>query len=298
VFYLKDWHNIGTKDQLCDLVATITGINLETLQGQDLELVSVAKKMSWAAQRMTSRVEDIVYCLLGIFDVNMLLLYREGKKAFLRLEEEILKGSCDQLLFAWGMPPAISQMKSFIQVRKDYDDQVGSQKEPSSKYSHPNGKALERPLLQGLLADCPAEFANSRSIVPLLQGCVGDSPPTVTNQGVRIELCFICGFSLSGDSMYGFSLPELTHMNGGLAFGTLSCRIEDKYFYTLGLTLRPLDYDSFGQLAEPVLVPINYYGPRFAQKFTKAIHIKPEKLIVSSFGQVLDRKGAASLYDS
>jgi hypothetical protein len=47
-------------------------------------------------------LEDRAYSLLGIFGVNMPLLYGEGEKAFIRLQEEIMKSSDDQSLFAWG----------------------------------------------------------------------------------------------------------------------------------------------------------------------------------------------------
>jgi hypothetical protein len=57
--------------------------------------------MSWAADRQTTRVEDRAYSLLGIFDVNMPLLYGEGPKAFIRLQEEILRESPDLSIFAW-----------------------------------------------------------------------------------------------------------------------------------------------------------------------------------------------------
>ena len=39
--------------------------------------------MSWASRRVTTRDEDIAYCLLGMFDVNMPLIYGEGEKAFI-----------------------------------------------------------------------------------------------------------------------------------------------------------------------------------------------------------------------
>jgi len=54
---------------------------------------SVAARMCWASRRETTREEDIAYCLLGIFNVNMPLpvLYGEGSRAFKRLQEEILK---------------------------------------------------------------------------------------------------------------------------------------------------------------------------------------------------------------
>jgi hypothetical protein len=64
--------------------------------------LSVAQRMSWAAERVTSRREDIAYCLLGIFGVNMPLLYGEGDRAFQRLQEEISKNTEDETIFAWG----------------------------------------------------------------------------------------------------------------------------------------------------------------------------------------------------
>ncbi|KAI1777389.1 heterokaryon incompatibility protein-domain-containing protein [Hypoxylon cercidicola] len=66
---------------------------------------SIAEYMCWASRRETTREEDIAYCLLGIFVVNMPLLYGEGKQAaFIRLQEEIIKYSDDQSLFAWAPP--------------------------------------------------------------------------------------------------------------------------------------------------------------------------------------------------
>lgn len=61
----------------------------------------MAQKMSWAAKRQTTRIEDEAYCLMGIFSVNMPLLYGEGRAAFERLQEEIIKNSSDQSIFAW-----------------------------------------------------------------------------------------------------------------------------------------------------------------------------------------------------
>lgn len=58
--------------------------------------------MSWASHRVTTRVEDMAYCLLGIFDVSMPMLYGEGDRAFLRLQEEIIKDLDDQSVFAWS----------------------------------------------------------------------------------------------------------------------------------------------------------------------------------------------------
>jgi hypothetical protein len=55
----------------------------------------------WASGRETTRTEDIAYCLLGIFDVNMPLVYGEGHKAFYRLQEQIIRESGDDTILAW-----------------------------------------------------------------------------------------------------------------------------------------------------------------------------------------------------
>ncbi|KAK8060923.1 hypothetical protein PG996_010853 [Apiospora saccharicola] len=73
------------------------GYTLPTL----LPLFSVATKLSWASQRQTTREEDIAYCLLGLFNVNMPLIYGEGQKAFSRLLKETAQGSNDQSILAW-----------------------------------------------------------------------------------------------------------------------------------------------------------------------------------------------------
>ena len=101
VFLSKEWTTIGKKASLKEYIAKITGIQTGALAGYELGLFSVAERMSWAAKRRTTRVEDIAYSLMGIFGVNMPLLYGEKEKSFIRLQEEIMKNSDDQSLFAW-----------------------------------------------------------------------------------------------------------------------------------------------------------------------------------------------------
>ncbi|KAH7350587.1 heterokaryon incompatibility protein-domain-containing protein [Rhexocercosporidium sp. MPI-PUGE-AT-0058] len=97
VFFDRYWRDIGTKSTLEDLISQITRIR-DIFAWQEC---CVAEKMSWASRRGTTRVEDEAYCLMGIFDVNMPLLYGEGKKAFQRLQLEILNSSDDDSLFCW-----------------------------------------------------------------------------------------------------------------------------------------------------------------------------------------------------
>ncbi|KFA56184.1 hypothetical protein S40293_00210 [Stachybotrys chartarum IBT 40293] len=73
----------------------------DSFQGDGLSQFSVAQRMSWAAKRTTTRKEDQAYCLFGVFNVNLPLLYGEGGKAFTRLQEEILRRCNDQSVLAY-----------------------------------------------------------------------------------------------------------------------------------------------------------------------------------------------------
>ncbi|KAF2650083.1 HET-domain-containing protein [Lophiostoma macrostomum CBS 122681] len=79
----------------------LTGIPPSVLQSGDPTRASIAQRMSWAAGRTTTKIEDEAYCLLGIFGIHMPMLYGEGRKAFIRLQEEIMKSNADDSLFAW-----------------------------------------------------------------------------------------------------------------------------------------------------------------------------------------------------
>jgi hypothetical protein len=84
-------------------IAEVTGIDVKALETGDLRRYSIAQKMSWAAKRYTKRTKDRAYSLIGLFKVNIPLLYREGGKAFLRLQEEIIKDTDDHSIFAWSI---------------------------------------------------------------------------------------------------------------------------------------------------------------------------------------------------
>jgi hypothetical protein len=101
VFFNQEWQKIGSKSSLEADLSRITDIPPEVLQSCDPSTSSIARRMSWASHRQTTRVEDTAYCLMGIFGINMPMLYGEGERAFLRLQEEILKISDDHTIFAW-----------------------------------------------------------------------------------------------------------------------------------------------------------------------------------------------------
>ncbi|KAK5087222.1 hypothetical protein LTR05_004393 [Lithohypha guttulata] len=102
-FFNSRWEAIGTKYSLAELISRITNIPTDVLRGERSHLsCSVAQRMFWIGDRVTTVIEDQAYSLLGLFNVNMPLIYGEGEKAFMRLQEEIIQRSTDQTIFAWS----------------------------------------------------------------------------------------------------------------------------------------------------------------------------------------------------
>jgi hypothetical protein len=101
-FYDETWHYQGTKNEFAKPIHQITKISPYILRNPDgLGELSIAERITWASKRETTRIEDTAYCLLGIFDINMPLLYGEGNKAFIRLQQEIIKNNNDLSIFGW-----------------------------------------------------------------------------------------------------------------------------------------------------------------------------------------------------
>jgi ankyrin repeat protein len=151
IFLDQEWKEIGTKSSLQQMISDITGIPASILLGGDLECASVAQRMSWASMRTTTRLEDLAYCLMGIFGINMPMLYGEGERAFIRLQEEIMKVSDDYSLFAWESV---------------------------------DGRG-------GLLATSPAAFIHSGNIIPFNSSSALGGAITVNNKGIHLNLGFI-----------------------------------------------------------------------------------------------------------
>jgi hypothetical protein len=96
-FFDQTWTWIGSKGSLDAVIRNTTSI-------ADLihyRRASVAQKMSWASYRETTRIEDMSYCLLGLFGVHMPPLYGEGENAFIRLQREIMSMTDDDSILAW-----------------------------------------------------------------------------------------------------------------------------------------------------------------------------------------------------
>ncbi|PIL26291.1 hypothetical protein GSI_12047 [Ganoderma sinense ZZ0214-1] len=106
VFLSVDWRELGSRAELSLLLQVITGLPAKLMLGVTRPAeYSACIRMSWASKRQTTRIEDEAYCLMGLFGVNMPTNYGEGKRAFLRLQYEIMQHKeCDMSLFAFGEP--------------------------------------------------------------------------------------------------------------------------------------------------------------------------------------------------
>ena len=98
-FLSRTWEVIGSKALLAYVISAASGISTDHLA--DFNQACVAQKMFWASHRQTTRVEDRAYCLLGLFGINLPLLYGERQNAFLRLQLEIIRVSQDDSIFTW-----------------------------------------------------------------------------------------------------------------------------------------------------------------------------------------------------
>ncbi|KAG9230124.1 heterokaryon incompatibility protein-domain-containing protein [Amylocarpus encephaloides] len=92
-FFSLEGKRIGDKRSTEQQIHQITGIPFQALRGNPLSNFTIAERFSWAAKRDTKRKEDRAYCLLGLFDISMPLIYGEGEKSFTRLRDEIEKNS-------------------------------------------------------------------------------------------------------------------------------------------------------------------------------------------------------------
>ncbi|KAK0726850.1 hypothetical protein B0T26DRAFT_747240 [Lasiosphaeria miniovina] len=79
-----------TINYFLQLLSDVSNILKSYLAGtSELKYASIARRMLWASKGNTTRSEDLVYSLIGIFDVHIPFLYGEGDRAFLRLQQEI-----------------------------------------------------------------------------------------------------------------------------------------------------------------------------------------------------------------
>lgn len=187
-FYDAEWAYRGDKAALMRQLHLNTGIDEQVLADSNLlPEVPIARKMSWAANRQTTRTEDMAYCLLGLFDISMPMIYGEGERDFVRLQEEIARETNDLSLFAW--------------TSKGENDSDG---------------------FKGMFASSPAEFADCGKIVRWPDFLAPAPEFVITNHGVRLETSlglaedrqFVLDLGCCGDAVRGERLGIYLHQTG------------------------------------------------------------------------------------
>ncbi|KAF6809541.1 HET domain protein [Colletotrichum sojae] len=197
-FYARDWTQFGDRTCLSSSLSLRTGIAEEYLLGSNVWNAPIAERMSWAARRETTKPEDIAYCLFGIFNIHMPLLYGEGgENAFIRLQREIIStlNFADDSWLAWGLNIA-----------------------PKSKPT----RDLTCAALDGMLARSPSLFEDSRDVVLVQRGAgtvaLGIS---MTNADIHAQLpvvtehgrdYLLLGCHMRSDYWNVISIPVINHL--------------------------------------------------------------------------------------
>jgi hypothetical protein len=203
---------IGRKRTSIREIGEITGISFNILLADDLSSANVAQKFSWAAKRLTTRKEDIAYCLLGIFDINMPLLYGEGEKAFLRLQEKIAETSTDHSLFAWGIP------------------EIGTRDAEARLET-------ETRLHRSIFARSPHDFVQCGGMEPII--CIHPDAWTQTSRGLHASFPTISAESAK-ELLKDRELPDYVDDSDSLVI--LNCgRRHGVYDYAIGIWITMID---------------------------------------------------------
>jgi len=239
-FYSREWIYLGSKFSLGLPISEITGIPKEYLEGRSLGMASISMRMSWAAGRQATRSEDIAYSLLGIFDVNMPLLYGEGRtRAFRRLQEEIMKISEDETLFAW---------------------------EPFSGMGE---------LTADVLATGPDKFLETRDLIPFASDDLVP-PYTITHRGLRIWQTLLHTHQLDKcgrEMIRPLRSSVMIWPDHDIVWGILRCHVVHDFQHLVIVPLVPLSADLYlRDVSTSVsLIPFGYVPP---SAFPREIYIR------------------------
>ena len=252
LLYDQQWVELGYVAEYAEQISKITGIDRAALcrkvswRDPSLEMENkfgsycVATRMSWASTRQTTRAEDMAYCLLGIFNINMPLLYGEGNRAFRRLQEEIIRKSDDDSILAWALSPEEKHTSLVGLLHKGYSQDLRDSPDVD------------------FLARSPEDFKDcadlTRTTEPLTLF-------TLTNTGLQIQLPIVQIFECN--DKYD------CHMIGtpvGVWIGLLGCsRVSSQNF--LGILLFPSgdeDKPSVRVVRQRYLYGTVAVGPRVA----------------------------------
>ncbi|KAF2024449.1 HET-domain-containing protein [Setomelanomma holmii] len=78
LFFSKEGRLLGSKEDLASTIGSMTKLPGSALRGLEMSRFSKEQRLSWAKGRVTKVPEDTAYCLIGIFEVELPVLYAEG----------------------------------------------------------------------------------------------------------------------------------------------------------------------------------------------------------------------------
>ena len=184
-FFDRLWSFLGTREELSSRISKITAIATNVLTGQvSMDTLPIAQRLAWAAKRETTRTEDIAYCLLGIFDIQMPILYGEGTKAFIRLQEEIMKQSNDRSLFASRQPGVRERYCSLLAPSPRYFAHCANLVHTESHVYQGSAYALTNRGLQYSETELYIDYLSGLYVLPL--SCIS-SPDAEVIEGLLLE---------------------------------------------------------------------------------------------------------------
>jgi hypothetical protein len=171
---------------LTQTLARATGIDSGILRGKDVFSCNIAERLSWAASRTTKKIEDTAYCLLGIFGVHMPLIYGEGKRAFLRLQDEIMKINEDYTPLAWHLmlPATTSASGPDILSESSLPEVMAAANFGTSDAIPPTGPLVDDP--SAFTVHSVGKFRYSDLILDRRH--LDHTPATMTSRGLRVFL--------------------------------------------------------------------------------------------------------------
>jgi hypothetical protein len=190
-FYSCDWIDIGTKTSLRKSISLRTGIPNDVLLGADPSSCNIAERMSWASGRNTKRIEDQAYSLMGIFDVNMPMLYGEGIKAFQRLQREIFNQRVDYSIFAWSDHEWLPEAGIFANSPWNFTTSWSEQRQELHNLHLQKARLLHPGFSEVHIDDFrKLNPVNPYDLVPIniAHGRFPDDPPMFTSNGLRLKV--------------------------------------------------------------------------------------------------------------
>jgi hypothetical protein len=258
-FYSKEEELLGSKATLAQLLCEITRIPVEVLQGESFSDCSVTERFSWAAERNTTRAEDQSYCLLGMFDIQMPLLYGEGRqKARKRLEKMIREAAVDQEVQSGNQREKADKIRTWL-----------SAPDPSTNYSKARKQRQEDTGLWFLGSDQYDAWKTSASSFLWLHGIPGCGKTILTSTVLQGVFQHCDGETGAGIAYFFFDFNDAQKQSAELMVRSLISQLLQKCIAF------PTSLETFFSLSEngqppPSLHTLLEFLQQIMQKF---IHV-------------------------